>query len=115
MTRRGEVVLVSLGPVVGREQGKIRPAIVVSNDAANAVAAKFSGLITVVPLTSNVRKVFDFQVRLAPHEGGLDRPSKAQCEQTRSVSVERIVRSLGTLSAERMGEVDEALRIQLDL
>lgn len=113
---RGDVVLVSLDPAIGSEQGKMRPAIIVSNNAANDSAARRGrGVITVVPLTSSVRAIYPFQVLLRAEESGLSVDSKAQAEQVRSVATERIVRRVGRINAERLGEIDDALRLHLSL
>ena len=114
--RRGELRLVDLEPVRGAEADKRRPAVIVSNDGANGAAARLGrGVITVVPVTSNVRRVLPFQVLLPRGTAGLERPSKAQAEQVRSVSVERVGRALGVLSAALVAELDEALRLHLAL
>ena len=114
--RRGDIVLVSLDPAVGSEQGKVRPAVVVSSDAANRSAESSGrGVITVVPITSNVSRIYPFQAFLPMEDSGLARPGKAQAEQVRSVSVERVVKVIGVVVAERMGEVDDALRRHLGL
>lgn len=114
--RRGQVVLVELDPVVGSEQGKVRPAIVVSNNAANDSAAKSGrGVITIVPITSNARVVYPFQVLLEAGSSGLAKASKAQAEQVRSVAVLRLVRQLGWVGAEEMAGIDDALRMHLSL
>jgi mRNA interferase MazF len=90
--RRGEIRLVDPDPALGAEAGKLRPAVIVSNDGANATAARLGrGVITVVPVTSNVRQVYPFQALLPATECGLERDSKAQAEQVRSVVVERIL------------------------
>ena len=61
--RRGEIVAVSFDPAVGSEAAKTRPAVVVSNDAANATATRLGrGVVTVVPVSSNVDRVYPFQV-----------------------------------------------------
>lgn len=114
--RRGDITLAELDPVVGSEQGKVRPVVVVSNDGANAWAtAHGSGVVTVVPLTSSVISIYPFQVLLLAEETGLSRDSKAQAEQVRSISASRISSVIGSLSAELLAEVDEALRIHLAL
>ncbi|MGI8427229.1 MAG: type II toxin-antitoxin system PemK/MazF family toxin [Actinomycetota bacterium] len=113
---RGEVRLVDFEPVRGSEAGKRRPAVVVSNDRANAVAARMGrGVVTVVPVTSNVARIFPFQVLLPAKLAGLQVESKAQAEQVRSVSVERLGQVLGRLPASVMQTVDDALRLHLDL
>jgi len=114
--RRGEVRLVDFEPVRGSEASKRRPAIVVSNDRANGAAARLGrGVVTVVPVTSNVARVFPFQVLLPAKLAGLQVESKAQAEQVRSVSVERLGPVLGQLPASTMGILDDALRLHLDL
>ncbi len=114
--RRGDVVTVDLEAVVGGEADKIRPAVVVSNDAANATAARLGrGVITVVPVTSNTERVHPFQVLLPAQDTGLRQDSKAQAEQVRSVVVERIGRRLGRVPARLMAELDQALRVHLSL
>jgi mRNA interferase MazF len=114
--RRGEVRLVDLDPVRGSEANKQRPAVVVSNDRANAVAQRLGrGVVTVIPLTSNIARVFPFQVLVPADCAGLRVPSKAQAEQVRSVSVERLGPPLGQLQAPLMNEIDDALRLHLDL
>ncbi len=114
--RRGEVRLADLEPARGSEADKCRPAILVSNDRANATAARLGrGVVTVVPVTSNVKRVFPFQVLLPAELTGLQVDSKAQAEQVRSVSVERLGPILGRLPASIIGEVDEALRLHLQL
>lgn len=114
--RRGEIRLVDLEPVRGSEADKRRPAVIVSNDGANGTAARLGrGVLTVVPVTSNVRRVHPFQVLLDAAESGLRWDSKAQAEQIRSVDVERIGRRLGSVPAARMALLDEALRLHLVL
>jgi mRNA interferase MazF len=114
--RRGEVRLVNLDPVRGSEANKRRPAIVVSNDRANVVAELLErGVVTVVPLTSATTRVFPFQVLVPAGQAGLRVDSKAQAEQVRSVAVERLGPALGRLPAPIMAEIDEALRLHLDL
>jgi mRNA interferase MazF len=111
---RGEVRLVDLDPVRGSESNKRRPAVVVSNDRANAVAARLGrGVVTVVPVTSNTDLVFPFQVFLPASATGLRSDSKAQAEQVRSVAVERLGAVLGRLPAEVVAALDDALRLHL--
>jgi mRNA interferase MazF len=113
---RGEIRVVELDPVRGSETGKRRPAVIVSNDGANTSAARLGrGVVTVVPVTSNVERIFPFQVLLPAGECGLDRDSKAQAEQVRSVSIERISSRVGVVPAPLMDRLDDALRIHLAL
>ena len=114
--RRGEIRLVDLEPVRGSEADKQRPAVIVSNDGANVTAERLGrGVITVVPVTSNVTRVYPFQVLLGASRTGLDDDSKAQAEQVRSVAVERVGPMIGRLPADLIGELDEALRLHLAL
>jgi len=70
--RRGHVVLVDLDPAVGSEAARTRPAVIVSNATANLSAARTGhGVITVVPVASNISTVHPFQVLLSPEESGL--------------------------------------------
>ncbi len=90
--------------------------MLVSNDRANATAARLGrGVVTVVPVTSNVSRVFPFQTRLPAGRTGLNADSKAQAEQIRSVALERIGPVLGRVPADLMQELDEALRLHLQL
>ena len=114
--RRGDVFLVNLDPSLGAESNKVRPAILVSNDAANTSANRNGrGVVTVVPVTSNTTRVYPFQVLLGRGEGGLDRESKAQAEQLRSVDVERLGQRLGSLRAATLRQLDDALKLHLAL
>jgi len=113
---RGEICLVNLDPVVGAEANKTRTAVIVSNDGANATAARLGrGVVTVVPVTSSMRRVYPFQVGLPADVTGLRMDSKAQAEQVRSVAVQRVGPRVGRVPADLMGHVDEALRLHLAL
>jgi mRNA interferase MazF len=114
--RRGEIRLVRLDPAGGAEANKLRPAVIVSNDAANKTAERLGrGVVTVVPVTSNVARVFPFQVFLAASDTGLRLDSKAHAEQVRSVAVGRIGRRLGWLPRPLVVRLDDALRRHLAL
>lgn len=114
--RRGEIRLVDLEPVRGAESNKRRPAVIVSNDGANGAAARLGrGVVTVVPVTSNIAHVYPFQVLLRSEDTGLTVDSKAQAEQIRSVAVERIGARIGVVPVEVLGRLDEALRLHLAL
>ena len=114
--RRGEVRLVDLDPTRGAEANRRRPAVIVSNDAANTTAERLGhGVITVVPVTSNVSRIYPFQVFLDATSTGLDHDSKAQAEQVRAVAVERVGPRLGLLTGDLVASLDEALRLHLAL
>ncbi|MHB1009113.1 MAG: type II toxin-antitoxin system PemK/MazF family toxin [Propionibacteriaceae bacterium] len=113
---RGEIRLTDLEPARPGEADKRRPAVIVSNDRANATAARLGrGVVTVVPITSNTTRVFPFQVLLPAEETGIRTDSKAQAEQVRSVSVERIGPVIGRLPTHLVTELDDALRLHLQL
>lgn len=114
--RRGDIRWVDLDPVRGAESNKRRPAVIVSNDGANASANRVGrGVITVVPVTTNITRIYPFQVLLTAAGTGLERDSKAQAEQVRSVAVERIGARVGLLSAADLAALDEALWLHLAL
>lgn len=113
---RGEIRLVDLDPARHGEANKRRPAVIVSNDRANSTAARLGrGVVTIVPVTSNLARVHPFQVALAAGETGLRVDSKAQAEQVRSVSVQRIGPVLGRVPTQLMAQLDGALRLHLQL
>ena len=113
---RGEIRLTDLDPARPSEANKRRPAVIVSNDRANASAARLGrGVVTIVPVTSNVDRVFTFQVLLPADDTGLQVDSKAQGEQIRSVSVDRLGHVIGRVPAHQMAHLDDALRIHLQL
>ncbi len=109
---RGEVWTVNLNPIMGHEQAGQRPALVVSNDTFNRGPAD---LVMVIPLTSKGHPNA-LHIPLIPPEGGLSAPSMILCEQMRTVSKERFKGSAwGRVSVATMREVDDRLRILLDL
>ena len=114
--RRGDVRLADLDPARGSEADKRRPVIIVSNDRANETAARLGqGVVTVVPVTSDVARVFPFQVLLPAASTALRADSKAQCEQVRAVAVQRLGAVLGRVPEPIMAQVDAALRLHLQL
>ncbi|MGF1662144.1 MAG: type II toxin-antitoxin system PemK/MazF family toxin [Kineosporiaceae bacterium] len=113
---RGDICLVDLEPVRGAESDKRRPAVVVSNDGANRTASRLGrGVVTVVPLTRSVRRVYPFQVLLPADDTGLAADSKAQAEQVRAVDVVRIGPVVGRLPAVLRAQLDDAVRLHLAL
>lgn len=114
--QRGEIWLVDLDPAQGSEANKQRPAVIVSNDRANSSATALGrGVVTVVPVTSNVASIYPFQVLLPAERTGLTVDSKAQAEQIRPISVGRLRHRLGRLPAEELTQLDDALQLHLEL
>jgi mRNA interferase MazF len=114
--QRGDVYLVDLEPTRGTEANKVRPAVLVSNNAANRSAERNRrGVVTVVPVTSNTTRVYPFQTLIAGDEGGLASDSKAQAEQVRSVDFERLRQRIGAIRPATLRQLDDALRTHLAL
>jgi len=114
--RRGDICIIDLEPIRGTEANKSRPAVIVSNDGANGTATRLGrGVLTIVPVTSNVDRVYPFQVLLPAESTGLSIDSKAQAEQVRSIDVARVQRRVGSVPGELMHELDDALRLHLVL
>lgn len=107
---RGEIWLVSLEPVVGYEIGKTRPALVISNDRNN----QFAETITVLPITSNVKKIYPFETFLPKRETNLPVDSKIKSNQIRTVDKKRLIKLIGNVSEEKLKEVKQALYIHLN-
>ncbi len=110
--KRGEIYFAALGPTRGGETQKTRPVVVVSNNAANRSAS----VVTVVPLTSNVDRVFPFEVLLLAARTGLSKDSKAMAQQVRTLDKTRLnARAAGELQLGDMRALDAALRLHLGL
>ena len=115
--QRGEVYFADLNPARGSEANKRRPVLIVSNDGLNRTVARLGrGVITIVPLTSNTDRVYNFQVLLPALASGLPQDSKAQCEQVRSVAAERLTGpAVCRIPSDLMARVEDALRLHLAL
>lgn len=110
--RRGEIFYADLSPAVGSEINKRRPVLIVSNNANNRAAST----VTVLPVTSNVSRVFPFEVLLPSAVSGLPKDSKAMAQQIRTISRERLLpKRAGVLDATMMRTVDAAIRLHLAL
>jgi mRNA interferase MazF len=105
--KRSEVWWVNFDPSIGGEIQKKRPAVIVSNDAAN----KFLNRVQIVPLTSKTDKIYPSEA-LVVFEG---QESKAMADQLATVSKERLFRYAGVISQEDMHKIEEAIKIQLDI
>ncbi|HEX5483972.1 MAG TPA: type II toxin-antitoxin system PemK/MazF family toxin [Terriglobia bacterium] len=105
--KRGEVWWVSFDPSVGGEIRKTRPAVVISNNAANTVLNR----IVVVPLTSRTNRVFPGEV-LVQAEG---KEAKAMADQIMSASKERLRSRMCSLSPSDLKSVEEAILLHLGI
>jgi mRNA interferase MazF len=97
--------------VRGHEQGRIRPALILSNDVLNHGPAE---LVTVVPITTRARPLRSY-LAIAPPEGGLKQESFIICDQVRTISKERLGKRYGAVSAATMLEVERRVKFLLDL
>lgn len=114
--QRGEVWTVDFGPASGHEVAKVRPAVIVSQESENLAVSRLGrGVVTVVPLTSNMAHVWDFQVVLPADETGLAVDSRAQTEQIRAVDIRRLRYQVSQLSGALAWELDEAIALHLAL
>lgn len=110
--KRGDIYFAELSPTRGSEIAKRRPVIIVSNDANNRVATT----VTVVPVTSNVNKVYPFEVFLPAGDSGLPKDSKAQAQQVRTLSKARLTGArAGKLVKPKLEMLEQALRLHLGL
>ena len=110
--KRAEVWWINFDPSVGTEIRKRRPAIIVSNNAANAHLPR----VTVVPVTSNMSRIYASEVIVTIDEdSGATSQSKAIANQLQTVDRSRIVSLMGRLSREEMSKVNAILRTHLGL
>ena len=98
--RSGEIWLVDCDPQIGREQGGIRPALVISNDYFNRLP---NGLYVIAPITSRNRGL-RLQLPIAPPAGGLRKPSVIMCDQIKAASERRMLERWGVVSDETLAE-----------
>jgi mRNA interferase MazF len=108
---RGQVWLANLDPTIGSEIKKTRPVLVVSNDINNT----HNSVVTIIPITSNVEKVFSFEVFIEKNIANLPKDSKVKTDQLRTIDKKRLVKPLGEIPESLMKNVSNAIKLHLDL
>ena len=110
--KRGEVFYADLSPVVGSEQGGVRPVLILHNDVGN----RHSPTVIAAAITSKSEKnPLPTHIQLPQGAGGLSRESIVLLEQVRTLDKRRLREKTGSVSAEAMDRVDKALGISLGL
>jgi len=105
--KRGEVWLINFEPSIGGEIRKKRPAVIVSNNAAN----QFLNRVQVIPLTSNVDKLYPSETYITLR----GKKAKAMADQLTTVSKKRLINQAGKVSNDELVGIKRAISIQLDL
>ena len=108
---RGEIWSIDLDPVRGREQAGKRPALVVSTDVFNHGPAE---LVLLLPITTKDKRI-PLHIPVSVAESGLRERSFVKCEDLRSVSRDRLTRRIGAVGPETLADVEDRLRILLEL
>ncbi len=111
---RGDVYLVNLDPIIGKEIGKARPSVIIQNDIGN----KFSPVTIIAPISSvkEITKPLPIMIFLKKGEGGLTEDSYVDCGQIRTVDKDqRLITKFGTIDKSKLLEVDKALKVSLSL
>jgi len=111
---RGDVYLVNLDPIVGKEIGRARLAVIIQNDIGN----KYSPVTIIAPVSSvkEITRPLPVMIFLEKGEGGLKEASYVDCGQIRTVDkTQRLITRFGSLQKETLKKIDRALRISLSL
>lgn len=112
MVRRGEIYYADLSPVIGSEQGGVRPVLIVQNDIGN----KYSPTVIIAAITSQINKgKLPTHVEIGASDYGLPKDSVILLEQIRTIDKKRLKEKIGFLSADIMKQADEALQISFGL
>ncbi|MBP3359470.1 MAG: type II toxin-antitoxin system PemK/MazF family toxin [Clostridia bacterium] len=112
IVKRGDIYYADLSPVVGSEQGGIRPVLIIQNDVGN----KFSPTVIAAAITSKINKAkMPTHIELSAKDYGLNKDSVILTEQIRTLDKRRLKERIGKLDGELMDKVDEALSISFGL
>ncbi|MDP4145076.1 MAG: type II toxin-antitoxin system PemK/MazF family toxin [Bacillota bacterium] len=112
VVKRGDIFYADLSPVVGSEQGGIRPVIIVQNDIGN----KYSPTVIVAAITSQINKAkLPTHVEISSEEYGLNKDSVVLLEQIRTLDKKRLKEKIGHMTDNDMQKVDEALSISVGI
>lgn len=112
VVKRGEIFYADLSPVIGSEQGGIRPVIIIQNDIGN----RYSPTVVVAAITSQINKAkLPTHVEISSEEYGLNRDSVVLLEQIRTLDKRRLKEKIGHMTEGDMRKVNKALIISLDL
>jgi mRNA interferase MazF len=98
---QGDIYLINLDPALHTEAGKIRPGIIISINAMN----RYSPRLIIAPITSNIGKVYPFEVFITRGVGGLEKDSKIMLDQIRSLDKRRLVKKIGAINREVLVKV----------
>ena len=110
--KRGDIYYADLSPVVGSEQGGVRPVLIIQNDIGN----RYSPTVIAAAITSRSTKAnLPTHIRLMANESGLAKDSVVLLEQIRTIDKRRLKERMGSLDLGEMGKVDEALSISFGL
>ena len=109
--KRGEIFWADLNPTKGSEINKIRPVIIVSNNIAN----QHSSVVTILPITSNTKNIYPFEVLLDKKEANITYDSKIKANQIRTIDKSRLKEKIEQLSAGKMRNVDNAILLHLGI
>ena len=110
--KRGDIFYADLSPVVGSEQGGIRPVIIIQNDVGN----KYSPTVIVAAITSQINKAkLPTHVEISSEAYGLNRDSVVLLEQIRTLDKKRLKEKIGHMTDEDTKKVNDALMISLNL
>jgi len=112
IVKRGDIFYADLSPVVGSEQGGVRPVLVIQNDIGN----KYSPTVIIAAITSQINKAkLPTHIEISAEEYGLTKDSVILLEQIRTIDKKRLKERVGHLSDELMKKVDECIQISFGL